>query len=61
MTHMSGTELIRRVPYVEKKGGLFQVERHREKGSRDKGKGGSRRFEKESENHQFSKRIDITV
>jgi hypothetical protein len=61
MTHMSEMDLIRRVPFVEKKAGLTQVQRHREKEKRDRGREGSRRFEKELENRQVDKRIDITV
>jgi len=47
--------------YIERKAGLTQVERQREKGNRDKGKGWLRRFEKEPGNRQAAKRIDITV
>jgi hypothetical protein len=61
MAPMPEIDLIRRVPYVEKKAGFTQVARNKEKGKGERGREGSRRPEKQSENRQVDRRIDITV
>lgn len=61
MTYVPDINLIRQVAYVERKAGLRRVERDRGKEKRDKGREGPQKFEKELENRQAAKRIDITV
>jgi hypothetical protein len=61
MTQTTGMELIRRVEHIERKSGLFRVEKHREHGNRDKGREGKHHPQKGSEHSESNSRIDITV